>query len=68
MGGSNRTTEPSDILCGVIAHGLVAGVIGMGLGLAGARALTRHREALLFEMKLSEPVATRLIRIVAQPL
>jgi putative ABC transport system permease protein len=40
----------------VIGHGIRLTLVGVGLGLAAARALTRVMDSLLYEIKPSDPI------------
>ena len=47
--------HPTDVLRLVMKDGVKLGVLGIGLGLAGAIALTRVMVSLLFEVKPTDP-------------
>jgi putative ABC transport system permease protein len=48
--------QKSDVLSLVIGHGIRLTLVGVGLGLAAARALTRVMDSLLYEIKPSDPI------------
>ncbi|HEV2421296.1 MAG TPA: ABC transporter permease [Candidatus Acidoferrales bacterium] len=47
--------EQSDVLGLILCEGLLLALIGIGIGLAGALALTRFLSSLLFEIKPTDP-------------
>ena len=48
--------QPSDIVRMVLGEGLVLAFVGIGIGVAGALALTRFLRSLLFEIRPTDPV------------
>jgi ABC-type antimicrobial peptide transport system permease subunit len=56
--------ERRDILRLVMARGLLLALIGVALGLAGAFALTRVMESLLFGVSATDPVTFVVIPLI----
>jgi len=54
----------ADVLKLVLRQGLVLILIGVGLGLAGAFALTRVMSDLLFEVKVRDPLTFAIVPLV----
>ena len=48
--------KPHQVLVGVLGHGVLMGIIGVVLGIAGAYALTRFLRELLFEVNSLDPL------------
>ena len=48
--------QPRDVLGLIVGRGMVLAVIGLGIGLAGALALTRFLSSLLFDVSATDPI------------
>src|SRR2546427_5939930 len=48
--------KPHQVLVGVLGHGVLMGIIGVVLGIAGAYPLTRFLRELLFEVNSLDPL------------
>lgn len=56
--------QPSGILRRVVGHGIKMAVIGVGLGIAGALAVSRLLATVLFEVKHTDPATYAVVAIV----
>jgi putative ABC transport system permease protein len=56
--------SPGNILRLVLGQGIVTALIGVGIGLAGAQALTRTLQSLLFELSATDPLTFVVVALV----
>jgi putative ABC transport system permease protein len=53
--------QPADVLRMILTQGAVLSLIGLAIGLAGAFALTRYLETLLFEITATDPAVFLMV-------
>jgi putative ABC transport system permease protein len=56
--------EPGDVLIAVVWQGLRSVLIGIGIGVAAALAVTRYLQALLFGVKPTDPATIVVVSLI----